>query len=104
MNNPQRGEVWLADLGYAGKTRPVLILSVPILGQDRALVTVIGHTTSTRGTRFEIAVNAKFLKPGAFECQNLITVSHAKLTRKLGVLTGEQMQAIEDAICVWLGL
>lgn len=28
MNNPQRGEVWLADLGYAGKTRPVLILSI----------------------------------------------------------------------------
>lgn len=29
MNNPQRGEVWLADLGYAGKTRSVLMLSIP---------------------------------------------------------------------------
>lgn len=104
MNNPQRGEAWLADLGYAGKTRPVLVLSIPALDQDRALVTVIGHTTTVRGTRFEVAVNAKFLKPGAFECQNLVTISHAKLMRKLGTLTDEQMQNIEDAVCEWLGL
>lgn len=79
MNNPQRGEVWLADLGYAGKTRSVLILSIPAQDQDRALVTLAGHTTTVRGTRFEVAINVYFLKPGAFECQNLVTVQHAKL-------------------------
>ena len=25
--NPQRGEVWLADLGLAAKTRPVIVVS-----------------------------------------------------------------------------
>lgn len=29
MNEPERGEVWLADLGLATKTRPVLVVSVP---------------------------------------------------------------------------
>ena len=29
MPDPQRGEVWLADLGLAAKVRPCLILSVP---------------------------------------------------------------------------
>ncbi len=33
-----RGEVWLADLGYVGKIRPVLILSVLPGPDDRALV------------------------------------------------------------------
>jgi mRNA interferase MazF len=46
MSSPDRGEVWLIDLGYVAKTRPCLVLSVPVLGRDRALVTVIPHTTS----------------------------------------------------------
>ncbi len=104
MNNPQRGEVWLTDLGYVGKTRPAVVLSVPALDEDRALVTLVGHTTSVRGTRFEVVVNTKFLKPGAFECQNLVTTSRAKLLRRLGALTANQMQDIEDAVCEWLGL
>ena len=36
-----RGEIWLADLGYIGKTRPVMILSVPPGDEDRALVTYV---------------------------------------------------------------
>jgi mRNA interferase MazF len=104
MNNPQRGDVWLADLGYVAKIRPAVVMSIPTLDEDRALVTMITHTTSVRDTRFEVAVNAKFLKPGAFECQNLVTVSHAKLIRKFGALSEDQMQDIEDAVCEWLGL
>jgi mRNA interferase MazF len=60
MNNPQRGEVWLTDMGNAGKIRPALVLSIPALDQDRALVTVVGYTTTVRGTRFEVVINVKF--------------------------------------------
>lgn len=49
-----RGEVWLADLGFAGKIRPVLILSVAPGDEDRALVTYVIRTTSVRGTAYEI--------------------------------------------------
>lgn len=104
MNNPQRGEVWLADFGYAAKIRPALVLSIPALDADRALATMVMHTTSVRGTRFEVAINARFLKKGAFECQNIITISHAQLLRKLGTLTAQQMQSIEDTVRQWLGL
>ena len=48
-----RGEVWLVDLGMVAKVRPCLVISIPNLVQDRALVTVVTHTTSTRGSRFE---------------------------------------------------
>jgi mRNA interferase MazF len=44
------------------KVRPVLILSVPFAADDRAVLTVVFHSTSLRGSRFEIPVNAPFLK------------------------------------------
>jgi len=37
MANPNRGEVWLVDLGYAAKVRPCLVLSIPVNDEDRAL-------------------------------------------------------------------
>jgi mRNA interferase MazF len=77
MNNPIRGEVWLVDLGMTAKVRPCLVLSIPALDQDRALVSLLPHTTSSRGTRFEVEVKMRVLKPGVFDAQNLVTVPHA---------------------------
>ena len=104
MNAPNRGEVWLVDLGMAAKTRPCLVISVPALDADRALTTIVPHTTSPRGSRFEVTLNIRFLKSGVFDAQNLVTIPHAKLVRKLGALTDEQMVEVEDAVCDWLGL
>ena len=84
MDGPNRGEVWLVDLGLAAKTRPCVVLSVPATGQnDRVLVTLVTHTTSPRGSEYEVPLAVRFLKPGAFDAQNLVTVPHAKLVRKL---------------------
>jgi len=47
---PGRGEVWLVDLGMVAKVWPALIISVPTNDVDRALVTIVPHTTSVRGT------------------------------------------------------
>ncbi len=88
MPNPSRGEIWLVDLGYAAKVRPCLILSVPAQEEDRALCTIVAHTTSPRGSRFEVASNVSFLKPGVFDAQNLVTVPLAKLIRRLGARAG----------------
>ena len=40
-----RGEVWLFDLGMAEKVRPALVVSVAFGDADRALVTIVPHTT-----------------------------------------------------------
>ena len=104
MNAPNRGEIWLVDLGFVAKTRPCLVLSIPAEDEDRALATIVPHTTSVRGSRFEVALKVNFLKPGVFDAQNLVTIPHAKLVRKLGALTSQQMADIEDAVCDWLGL
>jgi mRNA interferase MazF len=102
--SPDRGEVWLADLGIAAKIRPGLVMSVPLDPQDRVLVTLVPHTTSLQGTRFEVTIPKSFLKPGAFDAQGLVTVATARLLRKLGKLQVTEMALIEDAIKRWLGL
>ena len=104
MPNPNRGEVWLVDLGYAAKVRPCLVLSIPALDEDRALATLVAHTTSARSSRFEVDVKVRFLRPGVFDAQNLVTIPHAKLIRKLGALSPDQLSAVEDKVRFWLGL
>jgi mRNA interferase MazF len=104
MPSPNRGEVWLVDLGYAAKVRPCLVLSIPALDEDRALATLVAHTTSARGSRFEIEVKVKFLRAGVFDAQNLVTIPHAKLIRKLGALSPDQLSAVENVVRFWLGL
>jgi len=99
-----RGEVWLIDLGYVAKVRTCFILSVPVLPQDRAVMTVVPHTTSVRASRFEVSIPIRFLKPGAFDAQDLVTTSQVKLIRKLGNLTADQLKQVEDAARAWLGL
>ena len=104
MPNPNRGEVWLVDLGYVAKTRPCLVLSIPAEDIDRALATLVPHTTSVRGSRFEVKIKARFLKDGAFDAQNLVTIPHAKLIRKLGTLQPTELTLVEDAVRLWLSL
>lgn len=104
MPSPSRGEVWLVDLGLAAKVRPCLVLSIPAGTEDRALATLLAHTTSGRGSQFEVAIPARFLRPGVFDAQNLVTVPHAKLLRKLGDLSPEQLGLVEGAVRRWLGL
>ena len=104
MPNPNRGEVWLVDLGYVAKTRPCLVLSIPAEDTDRALATLVPHTTSVRSSKFEVKIKARFLKDGAFDAQNLVTIPHAKLIRKLGLLQPIEMSLVEDAVRLWLFL
>ena len=104
MPKVDRGEVWLVDLGFAAKTRPCLVLSIPPLDTDRALVTVIPHTTSLRGTRFEVPIFKRFLHRGVFDAQNPTSITLAKLIRKLGDLSLDQLVQVEDAVRIWLGL
>ena len=101
--NPKRGDVWLVDLGYTAKVRPCLVVSIAALDRDRALTTLIPHTTSSRGSRFEVNLDVRFLRSGAFDVQNIITIPHAKLIRKLGSLTSEQLIEVEEIILFWLG-
>lgn len=104
MKQPRRGEVWLVDLGLAAKIRPALVISVPPGDKDRALVAVVPHTTSLRGTEFEAVVPVPFLKAGAFDAQGIVTIPLAKLMHLIGTLRPEQLAIVETCVLKWLGL
>ena len=88
----------------AAKVRPAVAISVPVDDSDRALVTLVPHTTSPRQSRFEVAVSVPFLRVGVFDAQSLVTIPHAKLVRQLGKLMSAQLASVERAVCLWLGL
>ena len=101
---PTRGDVWLVDLGMLAKVRPCLVLSIPAdEDNDCVLATLVPHTTSTRDSRFEVSSNVRFLKSGAFDAQNIITIPTVKLVRRLGTLPDDQMTSVEQAVKLWLG-
>jgi mRNA interferase MazF len=100
---PRRGEVWLFDCGIVAKVRPVLILSIPFADTDRAVVTVVFHTTALRGSEFEIKIQVPFLKEGAFIAQSIATYPIARGIRRLGVLDTTQLAQVEAAVWKWLG-
>ncbi|HBI43859.1 MAG TPA: type II toxin-antitoxin system PemK/MazF family toxin [Planctomycetales bacterium] len=105
MPRADRGSVWIVDLGMAAKVRPCLVLSVPTDPQDRTLVTLIPHTTSVQGTRFEVAAQAKFLHGGGvFDAQQIVTAPQVKLLRKLGDLPPSQLALVEEVVRRWLDL
>lgn len=103
MAIPRRGEVWLIDFGMAGKTRPALVVSVAFGDQDRALITVVPHTTSLRGSAYEVSVPVSFLKPGAFLVQGVATFLTVCALHRLGALRPETFAKVFDGLLLWLG-
>ena len=101
---PKRGEVWQVDFGITAKVRPALVISVPFEDDDRALIGVIPHTTSTRDSQFEVVIPTRFLEEGAFLVQGLQALPPKFFLRRLGSLTLAEIQAVEDCLLGWLGI
>ena len=87
MPRTQPGEVWLVDLGLVAKTRPCVVLSDFPGDDELALVVVVPHTTALRNNRWELNIPKPFLKPGAFQLQQIQAVSIARLHKRLGTLS-----------------
>jgi mRNA-degrading endonuclease toxin of MazEF toxin-antitoxin module len=82
---PQPGEVWFADLGMVGKSRPVLVLAYPQPDDARALVVVAPLTSQLRGLRGEVQLGKpRWLpKTSAVNVQGLASFESGKLARRL---------------------
>jgi len=96
----KQGEVWLADLGLAAKTRPVVILSRDDPQAPRALVTYVPVTTQNRGSPYEIDVgNLRFLRElSVANIQGIGSIPAIRLQRKLGALPTETLNKIKQAL------
>ena len=94
------GEVWLADLGLAAKTRPVVILSRDDPQAPRALVVYIPLTTQNRGSRYEIELGrVRFLNEmSVANVQGIGSIPAIRLQRRLGLLSTEILDRIKQSI------
>lgn len=100
------GEVWLADLGLAAKTRPVVIVSRDDPNASRALVTYVPLTTQDRGSIYEVALGKqRFLNEASVaNIQGIGSIPTARLHRKLGTLSADRMNAIKQALRTFFDL
>jgi mRNA interferase MazF len=102
----KQGEVWLADLGLAAKTRPVVILSQDDPQAPRALVTYVPLTTQNRGSPYEIELgNLRFLRElSVANIQGIGSIPAIRLQRKLGSLSTKTLNKIKQALRLALDL
>jgi mRNA interferase MazF len=94
------GEVWLADLGIAGKVRPVVIVSREDAGPPRQLVLYVPLTTQNRDSVYEVAIGKqRFLDQVCVaNVQGLGSLPVARLERHLGTLPVELLEKIKAAL------
>jgi mRNA interferase MazF len=104
--NPCPGEVWLADLGLAAKTRPVVILSRHDPDAPRALVVYVPLTTQNRGSKYEVALpELSFLRePSVANVQGIGSVALTRLERKIGELPADALAQIRQAVAFTLDM
>ena len=98
--NPKVGEIWLADLGIAGKTRPVLVVSREDPDPPRVLFIYVPLTTQFRGSPYEVLLEAKpFLRQrSAANVQGIGSLPRPRFEAKLGSLSEEELQKVRGAI------
>lgn len=105
--NLEPGEVWLADLGLAAKTRPVIIVSRNDPCPPRALVICVPVTTQNRGSAYEIVLpRLSFLKQqgSVANVQGIQSIPTVRLEAKLGKLPEDVLLKIKAALLFALDL
>ena len=99
----KRGEVWLAEIGR--KPRPVVVVTRDEVLDVRANVTVAEITTTVRGLAVEVPIGPAIGidQASVVNGDGLHTVSQRRLTKRLGRVDDEALDAICDAVTVALG-
>jgi mRNA interferase MazF len=98
--SPQPGEVWLADLGLAAKSRPVVVVSRSDSDPPRALVIYVPLTTQNRQSKYEVLLpKLSFLhEVSVANVQGIASIPTVRLERKLGSVPQSAMDEIRQAL------
>lgn len=102
----KRGEVWWAELpGPAGR-RPVVLLSRHEAYAVRNAVTVAPVTSTIRGIPVEVPLGTEdgLPKRCVVNTDTIVTISKALLKERITILSGDKIEAINEAIRFALAL
>lgn len=104
--HPRPGEIWLADLGLAAKTRPVVVLSRFDPDAPRALITYVPLTTQARPSSYEVPLpKLSFLNaPSVANVQGIASIPTIRLERRLGTIPASTLFDIKQALFFALDL
>ena len=104
--SPHPGEVWLADLGLAAKTRPIVILSRHDPDAPRALTIYVPLTTQDRGSKYEVKLpRLSFLREESVaNVQGVGSLVVTRLERRLGEVPAEVLDQIRQALAFATGV
>lgn len=113
MSNIFRGEVWLVNLDptlgreQAG-TRPALIISENLFNQGFAeLVIIVPITSQNKGIRSHVKITKGEggLNLESFaKCEDVRSVSKQRLIKKLGDLSRQAIETVEEKLRFLMGL
>jgi mRNA interferase MazF len=97
---PKVGEVYMLDLGFDGKVRPVVIMSREDANAPRAIALFVPLTKQSRSSRYEVAMpRVPRLKLQSYaDVQAIGSVGYHELTDKRGRFEPAVVSKIKDAI------
>lgn len=97
---PKIGEVFIIDLGYEGKVRPVVVVSREDPDAPRALSIVVPLTSQFRGSRYEVKMpRVPWLNLQSFaNVQAINSAEHHELTNRRGKFDASVVKQIRESI------
>jgi mRNA interferase MazF len=97
---PKTGEVYIVDLGYEGKVRPVVVVSREDPDAPRALSIVVPLTSQFRGSRYEVKMpRVPWLNLQSYaNVQAIGSAEHHELKDRRGKFEASVMKQIQEAI------
>lgn len=98
--NPKVGEVYVVDLGFEGKVRPVVVVSREDLEAPRALSVVVPLTSQLRPSRYQVKMpRVPWLKLQSYtDAQAMSSVEWHELTDRRGKFDPSVVKQIRDSI------
>ena len=97
---PKPGEVYLVNLGMAGKVRPVVIVTREDANAPRALSVTVPLTSQNRQTQYEVQMpRVPWLKHQSFaNVQAIAAYGHHELLERRGRFDQSALEKIKKAI------
>jgi mRNA interferase MazF len=97
---PKTGEVFIVDLGFEGKVRPVVVVSREDSDAPRALSVVVPLTSQFRESRYEVKMpRVPWLNLQSFaNVQAIGAVAHHELTNRRGRFEPTVVGQIRESI------
>lgn len=94
------GEIYQVDLGMDGKVRMMLVVSREDGDAPRALSLCVPITTSNRGSGYEVELPPRpFFRTQSFaNVQGLQAIQHHELQARVGVIYGDALDRVKDAL------